>query len=182
MKYLFLLVGLLTGLCAHGQDVPEQSKTTVALEFQQYPTGAIPGITLEFPVSDRSAISLRGGYNIVRHRELGEHDDERGGGLGFSVGYRKYLQATGNSLLYGVRTDLWFNEVDWMDNNPQRSGTTDVTVLQPTASIGYRISLSEGISFIPSASLGFEINISEEGEPIGQGAIGLVGIEFQFKF
>ena len=79
----------------------------------------------------------------------------------------------------GLRSDLWFNDIDWKDNigGPlELSGHTDIVVLQPTLEGGYRFSLGEDWYVSPSLAFGFEINIVSKGADVGQGAIVLVGI------
>ena len=66
----------------------------VGLELQAYPTGLLSGIHLEKGFGQREAINLRIGHNFIRHRGLGVHEDERGGGFGFTLGYRHYFSPT----------------------------------------------------------------------------------------
>ena len=53
-------------------------------------------------------------------------------------------------------------------------GETDIWVLQPTVRAGYRLMSTLDLS----ASLGAEINVSTDGEPVGEGAILLVGLRW----
>ena len=82
------------------------SQLEVGLELQAYPTGFIPGIHIEYGLTSQSALQGRLGYNIVRHRDLGEHDDERGGGFGGTLGYRYYFKPERKGLVIGLRCDL----------------------------------------------------------------------------
>jgi len=52
-------------------------------DAQGYMTGAIVALRYEHAIKKRHAINARAGYNIVRHRDLGVQDDERGGSGGF---------------------------------------------------------------------------------------------------
>ncbi|MEM1322638.1 MAG: hypothetical protein AAGG75_20405 [Bacteroidota bacterium] len=170
-KQLFVLLLLLSGLTAFGQ-------VDLGIEFQAYPTGLMPGVRAEFGLDDKQAVHIRLGYNIVRHRDLGEHDDERGGGFGGSLGYRRYFGAERSGWFAGVRGDVWFNDVDWKDNIGEVDevrGNTDVVVVQPTAEAGYRFGFGERWFFAPSIALGAEINIKTEGADVGQGAVLLLG-------
>ena len=67
---LCLLLGLLSLNCT--------AQTDIGIEIQAYPTGLIPGIRAEWGWGEQQSVHLRLGYNIVRHRDLGEHEDERG--------------------------------------------------------------------------------------------------------
>lgn len=158
----------------------------VGLEVQIYPTGVIPGLHVEYGLSSKDGLLGRIGYNIVNHRDLGVQDNEKGGGFGFSVGYRHYFKEQRQGFLLGVRTDLWFNKIDWKENPNlinEVQGRTDITVFQPTAEIGYVLALKkEGWTFVPSIALGAEINIKTEGEPVGEGAVLLLGFIFRKRF
>lgn len=158
----------------------------VGLEIQAYPTGVIPGIHFEYGLSEKDGLLGRVGYNIVNHRGLGIQDNEKGGGFGFSVGYRRYFKTNRQGFFLGARTDLWFNKIDWKENPTlptEIKGQTDVTVFQPTAEAGYVINLKqEGWSFVPSIAFGAEINIKTTGRPVGEGAVLLLGFAFRKRF
>lgn len=176
-----VLIGIVG--CLIVTPVSGQGKTLkVGVEAQAYPTGFIPGVRGDLYLSEFSKVHLRIGYNVVRHGDAGEHDDERGGGFGFSAGY-DILPSASHRWTIGVRSDLWFNEVDWSDDlesGGMASGTTNVTVLQPTLQGGYRIPVSERIELIPTAAFGFEINVRTRGAEVGQGPILLLGVILAF--
>ncbi len=156
-------------------------------EFQAYPTGLIPGLRLEKGFADRHALHLRLGYNWIRHRDLGEHGDERGDGYGFTIGYKYYLREGFEGWFLGLRDDTWFNTIDWEDYAANgavvANGTTDITVVQPTAEAGYTFLLGDGgWTFTPNVAFGFEINVKTEGSDVGQGAILLLGVKIGPRF
>ncbi len=149
------------------------------VEVQVYPTGAILGVRAEFALTDQHAIHLRAGYNIVRHRDQGKHEDERGGGFGLTLGYKRYFKPGLNGWFAGLRSDVWFNAIDWKDDIRQPneiSGETDVIVLQPTVEAGYRFSIFDDWFIAPNVAFGVEINAKTKGAEVGQGAILLLGI------
>lgn len=158
----------------------------VSAGLQVYPTGFIPGIHIEWGLNQKSALVTRVGYNVVRHRDLGEHEDERGGGFGFTLGYRRYFKDVKEGFSLALKSDLWFNDVDWKDfiDEPNEvSGQTDVTVLQPTLEAAYFIKLgTNNWFFVPSLALGAEINIRTVGAEVGQGAILLAGVRLGKRF
>jgi len=158
----------------------------VGLEIQAYPTGIIPGLHFEYGLSDKDGLLGRVGYNIVNHRGLGVQDDEKGGGFGFSLGYRRYFKTDRQGFFLGARADLWFNKIDWKENPnlpTEVRGKTDITVFQPTAEAGYVVNLKkEGWSFVPSIAFGAEINVKTEGAPVGEGAVLLLGFTFRKRF
>ncbi len=161
-----------------------QGKTLkFGIELQGYPTGVIPGLRADLYFNDASKVHLRIGYNIVRHGDAGEHDDERGGGPGFTIGY-DILPFASHRWTFGVRSDLWFNEVDWYDigiQPPNIMGTTNVTVLQPTIQAGYRIPFGEKVELLPTIAFGYEFNIKTVGAEVGHGAILLAGLVLNFE-
>ncbi|MDX1476663.1 MAG: hypothetical protein R3301_03120 [Saprospiraceae bacterium] len=180
MKYpvhraiLFLIFTL---VCTH---VASQTSVLAGPAFQAYPTGSIPGVHLELGLTDRASLTGRIGYNIVYHGDAGVHDDERGGGFGFSLGYRRHLGGALSRWFGEMRCDIWFNEIDWEDRSGDTvvaEGTSEVTVVQPTAKVGYRLAIGQGgTQLVPSLAFGAEINAQTKGAAVGQGAILLVGL------
>ena len=157
----------------------------IGFELQVYPTGVIPGIRYETPVSERGAFNLRVGMQTIRHMDFGVHDDERGDGFGFSLGYKRYLRNGYEGPAWGIRSDLWYNTLDWIDNEgeaDEMSGTTDVLVLQPTIEVSWQYFATSTFFLSPSLAAGFEINIQTEGEEVGQGFIYLIGLTAGLRF
>lgn len=157
----------------------------IGFELQVYPTGVIPGIRYESAISDRSAINLRLGGQVIRHQDFGVHDDERGNGLGMSLGYKRYFRTGQQGPAWGVRTDIWFNTLDWIDDEStadEMSGTTDVIVLQPTVDLSWQYFATPQLFISPSVAAGFEINVVTEGEEVGEGFIYLLGVTMGYRF
>jgi len=176
-KYLsiVLLLGLLWSQNVHAQDA---RLLKIGFEFQAYPTGIIPGFTVERKVARNHALHLRFGYQEIRHQDYGVHDDERGSGYGGTLGYRYFPKRQHHGWGLGVRADLWVNNLDWKDNiglANEAQGRTRVVVLQPTAELSYSLMLNKKWYVAPSAAFGYEINISTRGEDVGEGAIWLLG-------
>ena len=172
------LVGLLP-LTLLSQD------QVISFKMQAYPTGLIPGIQWEKNVGVKSGVILRLGYNWFRHRDLGVHDDERGDGFGFTIGYRRYFNENRSGWSIALTNDFWWNHVDWYDinaSNERVNGETDITVLQPTAVLGYTFAKDQSLIFTPSLAFGFEWNVRTDGEPTGEGAIVLAGLTIGKRF
>jgi len=148
-------------------------------EVQAYPAGVITALHAQREASEHGAWTLRAGYNVTDRDDYGEHDDEHGGGPGVGVGYRYALAPRAeDGWLVGARADLWYLDIDWKDN-PGDSGSTDVLVLQPTVEAGYGWWFAAGRLELTVAA-GAEINVHEDGEDVGQGAIGLIGVTYLF--
>lgn len=153
----------------------------VGVEFQTYPTGQISSLNYAYALGERGTVEVRIGYNFVDHRDLGVQDKEKGGGFGGSIGYAYRIW---NLLRLGARTDIWRNTIDWkMDpGTPQEvTGTTRITVLQPTLTLDYPIPLGKWL-LTPRMAFGAEINVQTDGEEVGQGAILLGGVGFSRVF
>lgn len=160
-----------------------QRSLDFSFEFQAYLTGLIPGVRLEKNIGNDHSAHLRLGYNWIRHRDLGEHENERGDGYGFTLGYKKYFKDGHKGWNLGLKSDFWWNSIDWEDQlvTGQRIGNTKITVIQPTLELSY---LVDNQSFIitPSIAFGYEWNVRTEGEPTGEGAILLIGIQIGKRF
>jgi len=148
----------------------------LGLEVQAYPAGVIPGVHARWALDRSSALTARVAANITDRGDFGEFEDESGEGFGAGVGYRRALEGSlaSDGWLWGARVDLWSLEIDWED--PGRSGTTDILVLQPTVEFGYGWALGSGGRLELVAGAGAEINVDTDGEDVGEGAIGLLGL------
>lgn len=160
-----------------------QHSADIGFEFQAYPTGLIPGLRLEVPLSEHYAASFRLGYNHIRHGDAGKHEDERGQGWGGTIGLKRYFAEGKKGWFAGVRTDLWFNSIDWKDNIGQPDeavGNTDIVVVQPTLELGYCLRKTESWFLAPSLAFGREWNVHTDGSPTGEGPILLAGFTVGF--
>ncbi|MBK8556963.1 MAG: hypothetical protein IPL65_14870 [Lewinellaceae bacterium] len=163
------------------QTLSAQSSWSAGLELQAYPTGFMPGIRIEKAMTPHDALHLRLGYNMANHGDNGVQDDERGGGFGGSLGYRYYFQSGQKGWCLGPRADVWCNRMDWksLDAAGQTlaSGTTRITVVQPTLEAGYQFRPGNSKLFVtPTLAFGYEVNVVTAGREVGQGAIFLLGI------
>lgn len=149
-------------------------------EFQWYSDGYITGLHLAYNFPIHHAIQLRIGYNKANHEDRGKHDNEEGGGPGFSLGYRYYFLVRPHGFFLGARSDLWHMNIDWKQGTA--AGTSKIWVVQPTLEIGYMFLINDEFFISPSVSNGAEINVKTEGQPVGQGFITLVGISTGWKF
>ena len=158
----------------------------IGIEFQAYPTGLIPGLRIEKGFAGKHAVHFRFGYQWIRHRDLGVHDDERGNGYGFTLGYRKYFQDNFKGWSISSRCDLWANDLDWTDESPLGditiTGNTKVKVIQPTLDLGYTFIFGKHTVLTPTVAFGYEVNVQTKGKDVGEGAIFLLGVELSQRF
>lgn len=161
-----------------------QSNVFGGIEFQAYPTGIIAGLAADVPIGTKSFVHIKGGTNIFDHRDLGEQDSEEGNGYGLTLGYRRFFSETLTKWRLGIKSDLWFNKVDWSNINEDDTtteGTTDITVLQPTAELSYVFN-NGSLVFAPHIAFGMEWNIKTDGLPTGEGPILLLGFQLAKVF
>ena len=180
LVFIWLFEGILTSTA--------QSLVPIGagLEVQGDLAGFITGVRGDFVFSPHWSGNLRAGYNFARRRDLGEHDDETGGGPGLSFGARYYFRENYQGLFLGFRSDLWLMDIDWEDEIPNAEpemGTTDITVVQPMAEGGYTFLFGQGgWSVSLKVSLGFEVNVKTKGEEVGEGPISLLGLTLNKRF
>lgn len=170
ITFLFILLGSL---------LYSQSNNELDYEFQLYPTGIITGLRFEKAIPNNATIHAKLGVNIFDHRDLGVHDGEEGSGFGFDLGYKRFFNESRTKWSLGVKTGVWFNEVDWFDVGPtdeRITGTTDIVVIQPTLEAGYTFLFRQSFVLTPTLAFGLEWNVKTTGEPTGEGPILLVGI------
>lgn len=162
------------------QNMP--TRFMVSAELEAYPAGFIGNVQFSRLFSPKQVITFHAGFNVTNRRDWGEHDDETGEGAGVGLSWRYYPKEAPAGLHVGVRSDLWFLGINWQQNSGT-SGTTDVTVLQPTAQLGYTYAPPQSRWILDATvSLGAEINIKTAGEAVGEGAILLVGVGAGYRF
>ncbi len=155
-------------------------KSVAGLSLQVYPAGLIGNIQYAYQLAPKQTVTIYGGLNITNRRDWGEQDDETGVGVGPGIAWRYYLHQAPKGLYGGIRTDLWFLNIDWKQDTGE-TGSSDITVLQPTAVLGYT-HLAAGPWIIDMyVSLGAEINVRTRGEPVGEGAILLAGLSVGYR-
>ena len=175
------------------------SQKSIGFEVQAYPAGVVPGLRFDILITSNSVFTSRAGYNFTDRRDWGKHDNEEGGGPGFSIGLIRKDVFTDDLNLH-IRSDLWFMNIDWeelryigcpegfnctqtLDAIPTLvTGTTNVTIFQPTIGLDYNFELNPNVLLRPSVSFGYEINVKTEGEDVGEGAILLLGLNLAYQF
>ena len=103
----------------------------------------------------------------------------------FTVGYNYYFQPDHTKWFLGLRTDVWFNSVDWRNDigTPgEMAGNSRIVVLQPTAIAGHLFLLSEQWVLTPTLAFGYEVNVVEDGADVGEGPILLWGVNLAYRF
>jgi hypothetical protein len=169
--FLFLIMILASGLWG-------QENTKIGFELQVYPTGLIPALCFEKQIKESSDLYFRLGANIFNHRDLGVQKEEKGSGIGFSMGYKSFFNNERKGLRWGLKNDIWFNKVEWKkpNNSDFTIEETRIIVLQPTVEISY-IFGKGNVLYGPSLAIGAEWNVKTEGEPVGEGLILLIGFQ-----
>lgn len=151
---------------------------------QVYPAGVIVGVAGAYRLTERDSLVVHVSGNRSDRRDWGEHDDETGAGGGVGVSWRHWFRPGRTGFFAGARADVWSLAIDWEDDNPDRSGDTDLIVVQPTAQAGWSVPLDQDRQFRLdlTASLGAEINVATDGEDVGEGLILLGGVELWYAW
>ncbi|MBO6792982.1 MAG: hypothetical protein JJ895_03655 [Balneolaceae bacterium] len=167
-------------------------QATISIESQAYPAGFINSLRIDYALTDQIQLFARGGVNETDRQNWGVKDNEEGNGTGFGAGVEISSSHIKNLSLI-LRSDLWFMDIDWTNFDTvcpiappcfenRFDGTSKVTVLQPTLGVGYQIPLFGSFFLKPSVNIGYEINVYTRGEPVGEGAILLGGIQVGYEF
>jgi hypothetical protein len=186
LNYFAIIIVLLgTSINAFSQETKAGTSkiSTLGLEIQAYPAGLISQVRIGFRASPKSEILGSLGYNLARRQDFGEHDNEEGGGFGYAFAYKQYFKEGLKAWFIEAQTSFWHMDIDWTDNSPANSGTTAITVFQPTIGFGYDFQLKgDRLKLGLKAAFGYEININTKGEDVGEGGISLFGATFSYNF
>ena len=176
-----LLLTFLTAGAVYGQNTRNRGAQSLGFGVQIYPAGTILNLKSSWAVSHRSELIGKLGYNFAQRENFGEHDSEEGGGPGFTLAYKRFLKSGFKDWYAEARVGMWFLDIDWRDNTPAASGSTDISVFQPTIGIGYDFPINnERIKFGALVAFGYEVNVITSGREVGQGGISLFGLSFTY--
>ncbi|MFK7947773.1 MAG: outer membrane beta-barrel protein [Saprospiraceae bacterium] len=159
-------------------------RLNLGAEIQYYPSGWVYAARADLYLGKHVNWNFRLAYNDVNRKDLSPHNlTEVGGGFGASLGYR-YFFGKRKGLFLGGRADIWQLDIDWTDkdlNMMPISGTTAITVFQPTVEVGYQFKVSKHWTVAPAFAGGFEVNVVTKGEDVRDGLIGLIGVNAAYK-
>lgn len=150
------------------------------LELQVYFTGVVLDARLMSPWEENTSWSVYAGYNYVDRGDHGKHDDETGGGPGVGIGARHYEHKDFTGKAYGLRFDLWMLGIDWEEAGVK--GSSDTLTFQPTLDIGYAWRVNDALRVEGMVSVGAQWNVSTDGEDVGEGPTGLIGVAALYEF
>lgn len=148
--------------------------TDIGGSFEWYPSGTVYGLHAAFNSRQHHSIHFKLGYNKTNRKDDGENDNEKGNGLGGTLGYRYYFKPFPHKFFIGARSDIWRMSIDW--TKEMQSGTTNTWTVVPAFEIGYTFFINDQAFLTPSISNGAEINLKTDGQKVGQGFITLIGI------
>lgn len=170
---LLCIIGMNVGF---GQSNAQNKKgfRELSIEVIRYPAGYINTFRVLKQLTPSTGLTIKIGYNAAKRMDFGEHDDEKGGGPGFGLGYRYYLNgAKMEGFFLSGRVDVWFMNIDWQENRngTVESGDTFISVLQPTFAGGYQYLIKDKWPIELGVAFGIEWNVISSGEDVGQGGI-----------
>jgi hypothetical protein len=161
-------------------------KTDVGLSLQVYPAGFIATLNAGLFLQSKSSLMFRLGSNITNRKDYSPYNDnEKGGGFGGSLGYRRHFPLNKGEIIAGIHTDLWNMWINWKDDvgePSEKNGQTYTLVLQPWIEAGYMIDFKNSpVNLGITTGFGREINIVTKGNDVGQGWINSILILFQYS-
>lgn len=174
------VAGVVSSAAAAALCAQDDIAAGLGVEFQVYPSGGVFTARGSILLDDNDALFGYLGYNLAERGDNGEHASEDGGGPGLGVAWRHYLGEGRLGWHFGIRSDVWFMDIDWTD--PNDSGRTHIVVLQPTAQGGYTFRMGGDWVIDVGASIGAEVNVDTDGSPVGEGAILLLGVGTEYRF
>ena len=179
-KVVFFILLSSISFSAFSQNKDKVKKVEIGLEFEAYPVGYIPVVTSNIFLKDDLALRFRVGGNFAdRGDKSGFNDSEIAKGYGLSIGLVKYFSVRGGNIIAGFATDFWFMKTDWIDNSMK--GTTTNLVIQPWISTGYLYDFSNKFNAGITLGFGREINTFNKGEQVGQGFMGSIAVQANYK-
>ncbi|MEO5776217.1 MAG: hypothetical protein ABIQ27_04885 [Flavobacterium sp.] len=176
----FFILLFATSFSVFAQNKIDAKKVEIGLEFEVYPVGYMIVGTSNIFLKDDLALRFRVGGNFAdRGDKSGFNDSEIAKGYGASIGIVKYFPVKGGKIIAGFATDFWFMKTDWIDNSVK--GTTTNLVIQPWISSGYLFDFSNKFNAGIILGFGREINTFNKGEQVGQGFMGSISVQTNYK-
>lgn len=159
-------------------------RLNLGAEIQWHPAGVIYGARADLYLGKNTNWNFRIAYNDIDRKDFSTlNDTEVGGGLGASLGYRHFFGKR-KGIFLGARADIWNLTIDWTDtNNPatMQSGSTDITVFQPTIEVGYQFVIKKHWTIAPAFTNGYELNVITKGDDVMGSFVTLIGVNVGYK-
>uniref|UniRef100_UPI004048C4B4 hypothetical protein n=1 Tax=Roseivirga sp. TaxID=1964215 RepID=UPI004048C4B4 len=181
LKTIFIIALFFAVSSVSAQEFKKWQLNDLGLEIQAYPAGMMFMGKADFNLSKNNQFTAKAGYNMARRQDFGEHDNEEGGGLGLNLAFKHYFKADYLGWNYSLRASLWMMTIDWSNDAPTQTGSTSITVFQPTLSGGYDFRLNPNLKLGLFVAFGYEINVISSGQEVGQGGISLAGFSLSHK-
>lgn len=186
LKHKIYIVFFLSFFCS--ATLLAQEKETnpvfVGAAIQFYPAGIITTVHADIMLNNNNSIYTRIGGNYANRQDFSDfNDNEKGGGFGGSVGYRRHFPLKKGKLIAGFNTDVWNLWIRWkndINTTFQTRGTTYTLVLQPWAEGGYFYAFKSSLLQIGlTAGFGKEFNVITDGKKVEADWIGSLKLHVQ---
>ena len=183
--FILFQVTLLFSQDTSASSSSTNQKLNYGVSLQVYPAGIIPTVNAELYRNEKYSWLFRVGANLTDRRDFSDfHDEEKGGGFGGSIGYRRHFPLKNNDkIIVGLNTDLWnlwINYKDDVGEPNETSGRTYILVLQPYLETGYFFNLKNSSKLGVTLGFGREFNVITRGEEVEQDLIGSISLQYMF--
>ena len=186
----FLMVSVISNL------LQAQPAKTVGAEVQVHTNGLIYSLRGGIEVAPQQEVSVRVGYYTDIQDDTDNHLKEKTLGYGAGLGYRYYTDDKLGGFFAGVRTDVWFREVEWRGlericgtappcGDRKITGDTDLIMLQPSLEVGYNLFGGRSSFMVaPVISAGWQFELEEKGVEVetGEGLLFTAGLNLVYLF
>lgn len=162
------------------------TNTKLGISGQLYPAGIILTLNAEFQKDAKSSLVIRGGGNFADRKDFSPYNEnEKGNGIGGSIGYHRYYALWKGNFVAGINSDIWNMWIYWKNKigkPDQFQGRTYTLVLQPWIEAGYYHPIkSTPLQVGVMLAFGREINVITDGKGVGQGWMRSMLISFQYS-
>ncbi|MBL0233398.1 MAG: hypothetical protein IPQ08_07005 [Chitinophagaceae bacterium] len=143
-----------------------------------------PGINLQmaFNAKIHHSIITSIGYKEAWRPIPNTHNNEKGKGIGVSLGYRYYFGIIPKGIFLGVRTHLW--SMGMYKTADNMAANSNLVIAQPSAEIGYTAVVNDLVffSFYYSTGKQFQVSAADKSYGYGKGSVSAFGISGGVRF
>ncbi len=150
-------------------------------EYQWSKLSQSTNLQVAFNAETHHSIVLSAGFKTVYRHIDGTHNNERGKGLGGSLGYRYYFSVLPQRFFLGARCDLWSMT---MYRTADPTISIRMSILQPKLELGYTFIINDKVFITPYLAYSKLIshNTSEDKYVYGNGYEPIIALSGGLRF